>query len=98
MKPPSGCHFRTRCQVFRDILDDTQRQKCMTDYPELIDRGSGHPTACHYAEVRVSLSRRRRRPVLRSGGRHMYPSRVGYITTRRHLGERAVAYTSPRLR
>ena len=55
VKPPSGCHFRTRCQVFRDLLDDGQRQKCLEEYPELTDRGSGHPTACHYAEVRVTL-------------------------------------------
>jgi len=50
--PPSGCHFRTRCQVFRDLLTEEQRERCRTDYPALIDRGTGHPAACHYAEVR----------------------------------------------
>lgn len=55
LNPPSGCHFRTRCQVFRDLLDDGQRQKCLDEYPELTDRGTGHPTACHYAEVRASF-------------------------------------------
>jgi oligopeptide/dipeptide ABC transporter ATP-binding protein len=55
VNPPSGCHFRTRCQVFRDILDDSARQKCIDSYPELTDRGTGHPTACHYAEVRITV-------------------------------------------
>jgi len=51
--PPTGCHFRTRCQVFRDLLTDEQRTLCTTDYPALRDRGQGHPAACHYAEVRA---------------------------------------------
>ncbi len=41
--PPSGCHFRTRCWKAQDI--------CAVDYPQLIDRGQGHPSACHFAEV-----------------------------------------------
>ncbi|MEO6714687.1 MAG: oligopeptide/dipeptide ABC transporter ATP-binding protein [Mycobacteriales bacterium] len=49
--PPSGCRFRTRCHKFRDELNDTQRQPCIDEQPELIDRGQGHPTACHYAAV-----------------------------------------------
>jgi oligopeptide/dipeptide ABC transporter ATP-binding protein len=41
--PPSGCRFRTRCWK--------ATEKCAVDPPALIDRGQGHPSACHYAEV-----------------------------------------------
>jgi len=44
--PPSGCRFRTRCFKVQDV--------CAVEDPVLEDRfGHGHPSACHFAEVRT---------------------------------------------
>jgi oligopeptide transport system ATP-binding protein len=53
--PPSGCRFRTRCPKFANELTEAERTTCVEQPPELIDRGQGHPAACHYAERRTLL-------------------------------------------
>jgi oligopeptide/dipeptide ABC transporter ATP-binding protein len=48
--PPSGCRFRTRCPKL-PLLTEAERRRCVEEEPELVDRGHGRPTACHFAEA-----------------------------------------------
>jgi oligopeptide transport system ATP-binding protein len=54
--PPSGCRFRTRCW-HRAELEAAGRDVsiCADEVPALEPRHVGHPTACHFAEVRTSV-------------------------------------------
>jgi oligopeptide/dipeptide ABC transporter ATP-binding protein len=47
--PPSGCVFHTRCPVYRELLDDTQRERCRTQVPVLEEKAPGHQVYCHFS-------------------------------------------------
>jgi oligopeptide/dipeptide ABC transporter ATP-binding protein len=55
VNPPSGCRFRTRCQVFANQLDNAQREWCVNVEPTLEAKFPGHEAACHFAAARTDI-------------------------------------------
>ncbi len=45
--PPSGCHFRTRCPLAREL--GTAEGICAQEEPALVAKSDGHVAACHFA-------------------------------------------------
>ncbi len=52
--PPSGCHFRTRCQKFPTLTGD-QQQRCLHEDPILMEVSADHRSACHYNAERTVI-------------------------------------------
>jgi peptide/nickel transport system ATP-binding protein len=46
--PPTGCSFHTRC-FLRATLSEEDRARCVGDTPNLIQHGTDHDVACHFA-------------------------------------------------
>src|SRR5438067_1991535 len=50
--PPTGCRFHTRCWWRQKLeAEGKDTSVCVSDEPALVDRGNGHPVACHFAHV-----------------------------------------------
>jgi peptide/nickel transport system ATP-binding protein len=49
--PVQGCRFRARCPKFNRELNETDKARCTTERPALVDHGIGHASACHFSQV-----------------------------------------------
>jgi len=56
INPPPGCVFNTRCPKYREVLSDTDKEKCKTMVPPLELKAPGHFAACHFPQVRADIA------------------------------------------
>ena len=56
INPPSGCVFHTRCPLYREVLDDSQKEQCRTVVPELEEKEPGHFAHCHFPIARADVA------------------------------------------
>ncbi|MGN6608092.1 MAG: ABC transporter ATP-binding protein [Jatrophihabitans sp.] len=56
INPPSGCVFHTRCPLYREVLDESQKEQCRTVAPTLEDKEPGHQVYCHFPIVRADIA------------------------------------------
>jgi oligopeptide/dipeptide ABC transporter ATP-binding protein len=54
--PPSGCVFHTRCPKFKNLLSESDQQRCVSEVPLLEVKVAGHFAACHFPEVRADIA------------------------------------------
>src|SRR5438270_7868310 len=56
INPPSGCVFHTRCPLYREVLDEGQKEQCRTTEPVLEHKRPGHQVYCHFPLVRADIA------------------------------------------
>jgi hypothetical protein len=47
--------FHTRCPLYRDVLDESQKEQCRTVVPVLEEKAPGHHVYCHFPIVRADI-------------------------------------------
>ncbi|TAM68429.1 MAG: ATP-binding cassette domain-containing protein [Microbacteriaceae bacterium] len=53
---PSGCVFHTRCPLYREVLNEAQRERCRTEVPVLEEKLPGHQVYCHFPIMKVDTA------------------------------------------
>jgi peptide/nickel transport system ATP-binding protein len=56
INPPSGCVFHTRCPLYREVLNDEQKEQCRSVEPGLVEHDPGHSVHCHFPIVREDVA------------------------------------------
>jgi oligopeptide/dipeptide ABC transporter ATP-binding protein len=55
INPPSGCVFHTRCPKYRELLSDTEKERCRSEVPVLEAKAPLHFVACHFPQARADI-------------------------------------------